>query len=136
MIEGMLYALPTTGSYAIGNEDGPDIVSAQVVEVFLGGQWIRGHVKHSREQSHQVEEPRSSATPQHRGAYHLASNAAPDPVIEASKESFPASDPPAWIDERGTEPRPNENISDGYYFVADSDGSICGLCIGMRVRVP
>jgi hypothetical protein len=44
MSEGRLYASTNSGSYAIGNVDGPDIKAGQAVDILLGGHWIAGHI--------------------------------------------------------------------------------------------
>ena len=57
-------------------------------------------------------------------------------VTEASEGSFPASDPPSWTATRDRTPPLQDaaRVVNGYYFIADADSSICGLCIGMQVR--
>ena len=52
------------------------------------------------------------------------------------EESFPASDPPSWTATRDRTPPLHDaaRVVNGYYFIADADSSICGLCIRMQVR--
>jgi hypothetical protein len=38
---------------------------------------------------------------------------------------------PRWLFETPQKPA----VIDGYYFVAAHDGSMCGLCVGMWVRI-
>jgi hypothetical protein len=127
-MEGTLQASITPGCYAIDAAENPIITAGQAIEIFLGGSWIAGRVQHS---SNVVE---SGAT--RPGAYCVSTGDESDIVTEASIESFPASDAPEWTATPGRNPvmAGKTRLSDGYYFVADKDGSVCGLCIGMHVR--
>ena len=78
--------VPSTsrGRYALDDPvTGQEITSGNVLQVLLGGQWIKGSVEHAG------------------GLYAL---------------------------EHTTHP-----VSSGYYFLA-SNGGVCGLCAGMKVR--
>ncbi len=130
MIEGLLYANATPGGYAIGKPDGSNLARGQAIELFLAGSWIAGHVAYSNGYVDPSQASSGTEQPQTIGAYHNADDKVDDPVTEASEELFPASDPPAWShSHQGT-----DHIMNGLYFAADADESICGLCIGMRVR--
>jgi hypothetical protein len=136
MMEGKLYASRTRGCYAIGHTNGPNLLRGHAVEVLLGGQWIAGRVEYSRGRASLPAESTEETIQQSIGAYHLSREETSDPVTEASEESFPASDAPAWPTSHDTAPstRQGNRVVNGYYFVADADGSVCGLCIGMQVR--
>ena len=77
--------VPSTsrGRYALDDPvHGQDVTAGNVLQVLLGGHWIRGSIEHAS------------------GLYALE----------------PAA----------------HSVSSGYYFLA-SEGSICGLCAGMKV---
>jgi Domain of unknown function (DUF5348) len=82
-----LVASSTKGRYALDDpETGHDLTSGEPIAIRLGGQWIEGHIEHSR---------------QRYASAHLIS----------------------------------QHILPGYYFIASSDGAVCGLCTGMQVRL-
>jgi Domain of unknown function (DUF5348) len=85
MTEGILVASSNRGRYALNDaEEGCDLTSGDVCEVWLGGQWARGSIEHTHS---------------------------------------------LYADEV------TNRIERGYYFRAEG-GGICGLCVGMKVRLP
>jgi hypothetical protein len=127
MTEGKLYANTNYSNYMLGSVDGPDITEGLAVEVLLGGQWIPGQIGYSH-----AETPEGAAqrVAQPVGSYQIPDEDVPDNVTIASEESFPASDPPAL-----DEDEPIARVVGGYYFKADADGSVCGLCVGMQIKI-
>ena len=128
MTEGTLYANVNYRNYMLGSPEGPDVIEGQAVEVFLGGHWIPGHIHYSHPTS-SIQKAQQQKV-QDTGAYQLTQENALDTVDLSSELSFPASDPPAIDDEQ-----PQARVVGGYYFRANADGSVCGLCIGMRIKM-
>lgn len=132
MFEGKLFASKLPNSYAIGTPNGPDLVNGQALDVLLGGHWIAGRIRYSDDTLHVVD-----IAGQHVGAYKQSHVDGDDTVIEASEESFPASDSPAWSSRADQVALSSAGVSTtaGYYFLADDDQSICGICVGMQIRI-
>ncbi|GCF08727.1 hypothetical protein [Dictyobacter arantiisoli] len=130
MSEVQLFASSTPGRYAIGTPYGPDVVNGQALTLLVGGHWISGRIRYQNQQPGATKQ--GEPIP---GTYALAQMDDTDTVMEASEESFPASDSPAWAGStQAGQSASAGQVASGYYFVADMDGSVCGLCAGMRVR--
>ena len=134
MADGKLCASANSGSYAISSPYNPDLATGQAVELLLGAHWLPGHIASSQYHFDSASNTVTSVRIQSIGAYALPEDTGEDTVTEASEESFPASDPPAWTATSDPLSERPIDIVNGYYFIADADGSICGLCIGMHIR--
>ncbi len=115
-MEGRLFAVGQT--YTLDGPDGQQLTDGKVLDILLGGYWISGRIR--------------------QGSRKVAQLAGidEDTVEEASEESFPASDPPAWSKTTRKKAAPFvPDVDTTYYFIADTDNNVCGLCAGMRVRM-
>lgn len=113
MSEGKLYRATGAGQrYTIGGPNGSVLALGQAIDVLLGGFWISGHT-------------RSAVKPEENKNGMLD---------EASEESFPASDAPAWSSSSLTASQQEKSTVDNLLFIADADGNICGLHEGMYIR--
>ena len=118
------------GRYALnGPQEGRDLTAGDHLALLLGGQWIRGHIAHSSRYDGS-------------GCYAIADaglrRAMTRPHL--TQEGFAASLEAA--SKAGQSPGDALAAATGqvvdlfcsYYFIA-SDGSVCGLCTGMQVRL-
>jgi hypothetical protein len=130
-----LVASSNRGRYALNDaETSHDVTSGEPIAILLGGRWIAGRIEHS---SH-YDSP---------GCYHIAdsgrtSSQRPDKpktpeelkrtvtsrVRAAMQESMSLADALSKATGQVVD------LFCGYYFIA-SDGEVCGLCTGMRVRL-
>ena len=139
MKDDTIYTLVTSsnrGRYALDDpETGHDLTSGESIAILLGGQWIPGHIEHSGHDDG-------------TGCYHIA-----DSDLKQSQRS---DTPKTQEDyEQSVTPRVRAALQEGmsladalskatgqvvdlfcgYYFIASSDGAVCGLCTGMHVRL-
>lgn len=123
------------GRYALNDpEHGHDLTTGEPIAILLGGRWTAGHIAHSSHYSGP-------------GCYHIA---------DSGRKYSQRSDKPKTPEEfeRSVKPRVRAAIGEGmsladalsaatgqvvdlfcgYYFIA-SDGTVCGLCTGLQVRL-
>jgi hypothetical protein len=115
MSNEQIYTLvPSTnrGRYAL---DDPlyayDVTGSQPLAILLGEHWIEGRVEHSR----RYDGP---------GCYHLAGGGLRKPQAREALKLDPDKSSLQLVDD----------LFCGYYFLAH-DGTVCGLCTGMSVRL-
>src|SRR5690242_8003956 len=130
-----LVASSNRGRYALDDpEHGHDLTSGEPITILVGGQWIEGRIEHSGHYNGS-------------GCYHIADSGrkySQRPDRPETQEDF----------ERTVRPRIRAAIGEGmsladalaaatgqvadlfcgYYFIA-RDGTVCGLCTGMQVRL-
>jgi hypothetical protein len=70
VIEGTLVASSNSGRYAIDDPiEGHDLTAGEVIEILLGGQWIKGSIEHAP-YLYAIE---TIGRPAQRGYYFIAS---------------------------------------------------------------
>lgn len=138
MSEHIVYHLvPSTnrGRYTCDDpEHGHDLTSGEHVAILLAGQWIDGHIEHS-------------SSYQGSGCYHIADmgrTACERPDKPTTPEEFERlmkarvraamQEGMSLADAMKSSTRQVVDLFCGYYFIA-SDGNVCGLCTGMKVRL-
>lgn len=130
MIEGRLVPSTNSGRYAIGDADsGPDLSSGVVIDVRIGGCWVRGRVEHSMDYDGPGCYAVSDAGRSRRGQ---------GPQTEAE---FKAAIRAAMEQGKGLEQAISsvegriKDVFCGYYLIIDEDrAEYIGLCTGMLVR--
>jgi len=133
-MEGTLYASSISDGFALGSPEGPVLIAGQVIELLVEDDWVAGQIVNQdgvdNKSADKLKSSTSAASKDETG------DRANDSVTEASEESFPASDPPAWTTARedATEQDGSERISGGYYFKASADSRVYELREGMHVR--
>ncbi|MGB8343496.1 MAG: hypothetical protein WCD86_01365 [Ktedonobacteraceae bacterium] len=105
-----LVASTNRGRYALDDPNGPDLTAGDRIAILLGGQWTAGHL----ERSTRYED----STP---GLYQIADWGKTGRTCRPQDEV------------RASLAQPHD-VYGGYYFIA-ADGTLCGLCTGMQVRI-
>lgn len=124
----ILVASSNRGRYALDDpEHGHDLTAGEPVEVRLGGTFIRGRVEYSR------------SAPRAHGLYSISSSGtrAAESLTEETFTRRVQTEIWAGKDLADALDAVSGKVSDlftGYYFLCD-DGSCCGLCTGMQVRL-
>jgi hypothetical protein len=133
-MEGTLYASSISDGFALGSPEGPVLIAGQVIELLVDDDWVAGQIvnKNSVDNRSAAKLKASPSTASH----DATSDRANDSVTEASEESFPASDAPAWTSRRddAAELDGSERLSGGYYFKASEDSRVYELRKGMQVH--
>lgn len=130
-MEGNVYISSISDAYAIGSPTGPVLTADQPVELLLGNNWITGKIVYNKDNKKISAGEQTSSI----NVPHTPESKSNDSVTEASEESFPASDPPAWTTARDkiTEV-PSTTRTVQASFQADSDSHIYDLHEGMYIR--
>jgi hypothetical protein len=133
-MEGTLFASSISDGFAIGSPEGPVLIAGQVVELLVDDEWIAGQIVNKNSVDNKADK-KIESTPS-VSSPNRTSDRATDSVTEASEESFPASDPPAWTDRRedAAELDSSAKLSGGYNFQASANGKVYELREGMQVR--
>lgn len=73
--EGFLVLSSNRGRYAISDSEyGPDLYSSRVIEIWLGGQWVRGHVEGSARYAYEDYRPIDAQEACIDGYYFISGN--------------------------------------------------------------
>ena len=107
-----LVSSTSRGRYALDDPlYGYDVTGGLPLAILLGEHWIEGRVEHST----RYDRP---------GCYHLAGEGLRQQQVQEVLKLDPNKSSLQLVDD----------LFCGYYFIAE-DGTVCGLCTGMRVRL-
>lgn len=135
-IEGVLVPSSNRGRYAVDDSEGHDITSGEHIAINLGGTWIEGHIEGSGSYDYSGCYNISDSGRPHRGPGTTTSTMPHEPLTQevlqqrvqaAMREGMSLADALDAASGRISA------LFRGYYFIAH-DGTVCGLCTGMKVR--